>query len=448
MAMGRRKILRRLIILVFVLSLSGCFIAIIHLTRIERKIDEKREAHVDKVDLGVDPRIPKVATHIIQPRKPVGNKTNIIDRHFEKENPVRVLNKTSAYTTNDKVHAFYYPWYGNPEYDGEFLHWDHKYLPHWDKKQAKKWKSGQHVPVDDIGANFYPELGCYSSRDPKVINAHMQYMYKARVGVLVVSWYPPGKADNEGHPSDDLMPILLDAAHRYQLKVAIHSEPYKDRDETTVKADLKYIMSRYGNHPALYRYGPKSLPLIYLYDSYLTPARKWKSLLKPGGQLSIRGTDHDAVLIALLVEEKHMSEISNSGFDGLYTYFAATGFTYGSTYRHWSRLAKYATEKGMLFIPSIGPGYIDVNIRPWNGENTRSRSDGSYYETAFKNALQTNPDIISITSFNEWHEGSQIEPAIPKSIPKFTYLDYGKNGPNYYLDLTRKWVEKFESNTY
>ncbi|WP_228377905.1 hypothetical protein [Chryseobacterium luteum] len=29
-------------------------------------------------------------------------------------------------------------------------------------------------------------------------------------------------------------------------------------------------------------------------------------------------------------------------------------------------------------------------------------------------AVNVNPDFIGITSFNEWHEGIQIEPAVPK----------------------------------
>ncbi|XP_071955503.1 glycoprotein endo-alpha-1,2-mannosidase-like [Antedon mediterranea] len=446
MAILTRKMFRWLTFSVFILSFFGCFILVVHITRIERKNDEKYKFHPDSVNFGIKRKIvPTVRPPFIQPAL---NKTKAVGNEIKKENDkiYTNFNRTNYKTPNDKIHTFYYPWYGNPKFDTEFLHWDHQYLPHWDKKKAKKWKSGQHVPVDDIGSNFYPQLGCYSSRDPKVIDSHMQHMYKARVGVIVVSWYPPGKADNEGHPSDDIIPFLLDAAQKYDIKVAFHSEPYKDRNEKTVKSDIKYIISKYGKHPAFYRYGPKSLPLVYLYDSYLTPAYKWKNLLKTGGELSIRGTDHDALLIALLVEQKHLSDISAAGFDGFYTYFAASGFTYGSTYKNWPRLAKSAEEKNLIFIPSVGPGYIDENIRPWNGENTRSRSNGHYYETAFTNALQVKAELISITSFNEWHEGSQIEPAVPKSITGLNYMDYGKHGPDFYLDLTRTWVEKFEHN--
>ena len=83
---------------------------------------------------------------------------------------------------NYNIHAFYYPWYGNPEFDDDYYHWNHPFLPHWNKKEAKKWPTGRHEPPTDIGSNFYPELGPYSSRDPGVIENHMQQMRSAGIG--------------------------------------------------------------------------------------------------------------------------------------------------------------------------------------------------------------------------------------------------------------------------
>ena len=56
-------------------------------------------------------------------------------------------------------------------------------------------------------------------------------------------------------------------------------------------------------------------------------------------------------------------------------------------------------------------------------------------------AIQCEPASISVTSFNEWHEGSQIEPARPSTSH---YLDYAPHEPFYYLTRTRHWAEAFQ----
>lgn len=83
---------------------------------------------------------------------------------------------------NYYVHAFYYAWYGNPKFDGKYIHWDHPQLPHWDNKVAQMYPQGRHSPPDDLGSNFYPSLGPYSSRDPAVVEAHMQQLRTAAIG--------------------------------------------------------------------------------------------------------------------------------------------------------------------------------------------------------------------------------------------------------------------------
>lgn len=171
-------------------------------------------------------------------------------------------------------------------------------------------------------------------------------------------------------------------------------------------------------------------------------SEQWAKLLKHTDSSSIRDTPYDAIFIALLVEEKHKREILTAGFDGLYTYFATNGFTFGSTQRNWVSIKAFCDDNDLIFIPSVGPGYIDTSVRPWNFKNTRNRINGKYYETSLSAALESRPDFISITSFNEWHEGTQIETAVPKT-GQTVYLDYLPNKPTIYLEITRKWAAIF-----
>lgn len=100
--------------------------------------------------------------------------------------------------TSPRVATFYYPWYGTPAVDGKWAHWDHPQIEHWDTKQRDRFPHGEQtrrVPPGSIGSNFYPASGPYSSRDPDVVATHMRQMRQAGIGVVVVSWYPPGTQD-------------------------------------------------------------------------------------------------------------------------------------------------------------------------------------------------------------------------------------------------------------
>ena len=155
------------------------------------------------------------------------------------------------------------------------MHWNHHYMPHWNPAITDKYPRGRHVPPDDIGASFYPELGCYSSKGPAVIDKHMFQLRSAGVGVIAVSWYPAGLSDDEGPPPDPVIPVLLDAPPTISIKITLHIEPYKGRTLQSVRNDLQYIHTHYTQHPAFYKLGcnspssgeKRALPLIYIYDS-------------------------------------------------------------------------------------------------------------------------------------------------------------------------------------
>ena len=96
-------------------------------------------------------------------------------------------------------------------------------LDNWDKSDPKKYPTGYHEPPNDVGANFFPALGAYSSRlanymaldrflikrnnkitkiiflhifylrNTSVIEQHFDWLNRSNIGVVAVSWYPPGK---------------------------------------------------------------------------------------------------------------------------------------------------------------------------------------------------------------------------------------------------------------
>ncbi|RDZ27001.1 glycoside hydrolase family 99 protein [Lysobacter silvisoli] len=328
--------------------------------------------------------------------------------------------------------VFYYNWYGSPEHDGARLHWAHPVL----KLRPQDPDSPEIPGGGDIAADFYPALGEYSSADPAVAERHMAMIAQAGIGVVAVTWL--GRED----PSYRSLRALFDAAARHGLRICFQIEPASRPTLAAARAQLLAAVDDFGRHPAFYRDPGTGRPLFFVYDSYQLPASDWARLLRAGGAESIRGGAYDADVIGLWVQAGEGPYFLASGFDGVYTYFASRGFTWGSTPEHWPQLQRWADEHGLRFIPSVGPGYSDRRVRPWNRANERGRQDGAYYDAMFAAAADSGAQWVSITSFNEWHEGTQLEPAAPRDGAG-RYSDYAPLPPDHYLRRTRYWLSRF-----
>lgn len=131
----------------------------------------------------------------------------------------------------------------------------------------------------------------------------------------------------QGIRTDQVVRYVLDAAVEVGMEVALHLEPYEDRSAETVRDDIRYIFDHYGAHAALHKGGKKKLPMLYVYDSYRIPTDQWLRLLHADGDLTIRGKNFDACVLGLWLDHHDGTRIKDGGFDGMYTYFAADGFT-------------------------------------------------------------------------------------------------------------------------
>jgi hypothetical protein len=88
-----------------------------------------------------------------------------------------------------------------------------------------------------------------------------------------------------------------------------------------------------------------------------------------------------------------------------------------------------ADQAGKISTITVIPGYDDTKIR--KPGLTVERYKTTLYRAQWEEAIKADPHWILITSFNEWHEGSEIEPS-------FEYK-------HQYLELTGKYAKKFKA---
>jgi hypothetical protein len=101
-----------------------------------------------------------------------------------------------------------------------------------------------------------------------------------------------------------------------------------------------------------------------------------------------------------------------------------------------ARVDDYNKRKGTdrLWTAGVIPGWDESRIQPPRPQaKVFPRRNGAMYEEGWRGAIASNPEWITITSFNEWYEGTQIEPATA----------YG----NRYLDLTRQYADQWKQGS-
>ena len=371
-------------------------------------------------------------THIVMPaqppaptRTPVPTKTP-----SPPPTPVPTLPPVKGPEPSYRVAAFYYPWYRNPEVDGR---WDH-------------WGQGWLNPPLDIASDFYPQLGAYSNLDPAVVAQHFAWLREAGVGVIVSSWW--GRRSIE----EQAVPLLLEMGERYGIKVAFHLEPYGGRTATTLVSDVKYLYERYGEHPAFYRttastwrsFDDRPKGLFFLWASRFPDTEKppvdalyWQEALDAIHALPDGGLVMTDETVGTWVDDGH--------FDGSYSY-AVLQAGEADAYS-WAR----GLPPGAWYVPGVNPGFSAVRIG-YEASTYVPRREGAAYDMRWQAVLDSvvEPALVAITTFNEWHEGTQIEPAAVgvDNGRGYTYEDYQPLPPDGYLALTRQWVERFEAQTW
>jgi glycoprotein endo-alpha-1,2-mannosidase len=287
---------------------------------------------------------------------------------------------------------FYYPWYGTAARDGAYLHWQ---------------QNGRRPPLD-LASHYYPARGPYSSGDPKVLRAQMRDIARAGIRQVVVSWWGWGSIE------DVRLPMIFRAARAHGLDVAIHLEPYGGRTIASLADDVAHLRSL-------------GVSDFYVYRPLDFPAADWAQL-----NATLAGA-------RIFAQTPLVGFAKLGGFAGVYTYdvLANGGSSFG-------RLCAAAHRAALLCAPSVGPGYDaaratgDLRVKP--------RRDGLTYDAMWTSALRAAPDLVTITSYNEWSEGTQIEAARPQPAAG-AYLSYdgawgrhGRAASRAYLWRTRCWT--------
>ena len=258
----------------------------------------------------------------------------------------------------------------------------------------------------------------YNSRDRTAMGRHIEQAQQAGIDAFLVAWYGPSP-----NPTETNLMVLLDeaAARNFKIGILFESDSPLLYGASDISNALLHAQGIHAQHPAYLRVDGR--PVIFFWRPHIYSVATWQQIrtqVDPG---------HSMIWISEGVEMAYLQV-----FDGHHLYSNSwnppTDLNYtNQKFARWVNNARQQHGTHKYWVATAMPGYNDVRIRPQNGFAT-DREQGAYYARSWQSAIDSNPDWIVITSFNEWPEGTYIEPSVL----------YGQQ----YLDLTRTWTQQFK----
>jgi PKD repeat protein len=296
----------------------------------------------------------------------------------------------------------------------------------------------------DDGHKSYPNLDEYDSQSLAVINQHIRWAVDYGIDFFAMSWWGPGSWEDK-----TLRDYYLQAEESSEIKFCIHYESVgclnkppgqpidfnSQFDESQTRkekflSDLDYIAGTFFNEPQYLKINGRPVIIFYSAMDYQNAAEalaQFKQSMDPQPYLIA-----DAVCFGLSIEDLDWDFLSS--FDAITGYNMYTSNQSMHSYflskvsGKYAEFKHYAESYGLSFIPNVMPGFDDTAIR--EGRPPLDRNNGQFYKEYWQLAieyLELDLNAIMITSFNEWFEDTQIEPA----------TEYGMK----YLEITKESLE-------
>lgn len=307
--------------------------------------------------------------------------------------------------------AHYLPWFANPQPgDAWGFHWT---MNHFDPKRLL-WDGRREVAAHDT-----PLIGLYDSGDPSALECQVLLMKLAGIDGVILDWYGPEAGLDHGqlhHNAQKLIPLLRKAGLRFAVcyedqSLARRIDAGLIRPEESVaraRAALRWLEDNWFKEPEYVR--QEGRPALLMFGP---------QHLKPAEWTQVRESIATQPLVYGLA---HLAK--NFGLDGSFAWPPVSGGKTVST-AQWGRELDALDARrnaGERVISAAFPGFHDAYAQAGlhASYGRIDDRDGRTFSETLGRALKESPDLVQLATWNDYGEGTQIEPTRQQG---FRYLE-------------------------
>lgn len=344
---------------------------------------------------------------------------------------VCAMGSTQQYNGKREVYAHFVTWFKTKEFSGRWEMWN------------SDWKQSPHNPdmifMDgkrrDLAVTTYPLTGPYDSSDPDAIEYQFLLMKLSGIDGIIVDW--DGRRINR-YRHDCLMTILP-YLEKYDMKLIMCFEEwcgywpkgtFADR-EAEIKAardELCWMMETFMDKP-FYGIVNGTKPILVfrkIPDQWFNP-QEWLTISEVFNDTPVR----------LIFDLGAYQQFGNSAAGKFFWVGSFDPKTNSSdlefcknVYTRFFTTRNKLVENEIVF-GGVTPGFDDSPVWGWgNTARKAPRYDGKRFDLTWRMSIKKNVDVAQIVTWNDWNEGSQIEPC-----EKFGYK---------YLEMNKKYSAMYK----
>lgn len=300
----------------------------------------------------------------------------------------------------------------------------------WIAKSPRK--ASENDPPFKLPIRTFPKLGIYSSSDESVIDSHMLLMRNSLIDSVIFIW---DGHHNNSQKEEKTLDLLFKYAGIYGMRVGIQLRTTSETTNQTIYDSIKYYIDKYGQSQTMLKIF--SRPVVILYEPY-----KISNIYKLISNL--RNSAYDCYFVSTIENIYQVGIQNEEGFNSVFTYSVNGAYSTGKP-ENWKSLSKACRERGITLMLAVGPGYDDQLSNDWHHSYNIHRKNGSHYQEMWQKATEIDPDVIIINSFNNFLEGTNIEPAVPRKDYEFNQKYWvDAYDPGYYVRRTLEYAAAYK----